>query len=509
MSLVQIQLKTEDFKIYLQLPVRSQQHNFIYPLLFQEYIYVLVHDRDLKRSIFFANIGYEKKFRFQIVKRLINRMYKQIHLTTYYSNYSNKRTIYGLLKSFYYKLLSSGFSFLFEIPFFFKFISERKKILKSQNLRSIHSIFTFFEDNLSHLKYVLDLLIPNPPHPEILVQKIRYWVQDASSLHLLRFFLHEFCSVKSLITTNKSKRNERFLFLLYNSYICEYESIFLVLRNQSLHLGSMSFVTLFERNIFYGKIECFAELFAQDSQANLRLFKDTDPSMHYARYRGKSILASNGGLLLMPKWKYYIVNFWQCYFYLWFHTERINISQIDSHPFYLMDYISSIAQIPSMVRSKMLENLFLINNDMKIFETFVPIIPIIGSLAKAKFCNLLGNPISKPVWADFSDSDIIERFGRICRNIFHYYSGSSKKRSLYQIKYILRLSCARTLARKHKSTLRGFLQSLGLKLLEEFFTSEEQIIFLTFPNASLNLRGVSKGRIWYFDIVYINEQANF
>nr|YP_010273522.1 maturase K [Cuscuta japonica]UKO31930.1 maturase K [Cuscuta japonica] len=490
MYLVQIQLKTKDFKIDLQLPERVQQHNFIYPLIFQEYIYALVHDRDLK------------KFRFQIVKRLINRMYN--------SNSSNKRKISGLLKSLYYKLLSAGFSFLFEIPFFFKFISERKKILKSQNLRSIHSIFPFLEDNLSHLKYVLDLLIPDPPHPEILVQKIRYWVQDASSLHLLRFFLHEFCSVKSLITTNKkSKIKERFLFLLHNSYISEYESIFLVLRNQSIHLGSISFVTLFERNIFYGKIECFVELFAQDLQANLRLFKDTDPSMHYARYRGKSILASNGGLLLMPKWKYYIVNFWQCYFYMWFHTERINISQIASHPFYLMDYISSIAQTPSMVRSKMLENSFLINKDMKIFETFVPILPIIGSLAKAQFCNLLGNPISKPVWADFSDSDILERFGRICRNIFHYYSGSSKKRSLYQLKYILRLSCARTLARKHKSTVRGFLQSLGLKLLEEFFTSEEQILFLTFPNASLNLRGVSKGRIWYFDIVCINEQAHF
>nr|YP_010273755.1 maturase K [Erycibe obtusifolia]UKO32163.1 maturase K [Erycibe obtusifolia] len=500
----------EEIQRYLQ-PERSQQHNFIYPLLFQEYIYVLAHDRGLNRSIFFENTGYEKKLSFQIVKRLITRMYQQIHFTPYSSN---KSQIFGPNKSLYSKLLSEGFAFIVEIPFSLRLISERKKILKSQNLRSIHSIFPFLEDNLSHLNYVLDILIPYPPHLEILVQTLRYWVKDASSLHLLRFFLHEYCNLNSFITPKKSrslfsKRNQRFFFFLYNSYVCEYESFFVFLRNQSFHLRSTSFGALFERNNFYGKIECFAEVFAKDFQANLCLLKDPDPSLHYVRYRGKSILASKGTLLLMTKWNYYLVNFWQCYFSLWFHTGRINRSQLSSHSLYFMGYLSSIPLTPSTVRSQMLENSFLINNAIKKFDTVVPIIPIVGSLAKAKFCNVLGNPISKPVWADLSDSDIIERFGRICRNIFHYYSGSSKKRSLYRIKYILRLSCARTLARKHKSTVRAFLQSLGSELLEEFFTSEDKIISLTFPNTSSTLRGVYKRRIWYFDIVCINELANY
>ncbi|PHT94637.1 hypothetical protein T459_02519 [Capsicum annuum] len=85
----------------------------------------------------------------------------------------------------------------------------------------------------------------------------------------------------------------------------------------------------------------------------------------------------------------------------------------------------------------MLENSFLINNAIKKFDTLVPIIPLIGSLAKAHFCTVLGHPISKPFWSDLSDSDIIDRLGRICRNLFHYFSGSSKKTTLYRIKYIL------------------------------------------------------------------------
>lgn len=128
-----------------------------------------------------------------------------------------------------------------------------------------------------------------------------------------------------------------------------------------------------------------------------------------------------------------------------------------------------------------------------------------------KFCNALGHPISKSTWADSSDFDIIDRFLRICRNLSHYYSGSSRKKSLYRIKYILRLSCLKTLARKHKSTVRTFLKRLGSKLLEEFFTEEEQILSLVFPRASytFTFKKFYRGRIWYLDIFCINDLINY
>ncbi|GJQ89187.1 maturase K [Tanacetum coccineum] len=79
----------------------------------------------------------------------------------------------------------------------------------------------------------------------------------------------------------------------------------------------------------------------------------------------------------------------------------------------------SVRLNPSMVRSQMLENAFLIDNVIKKFDTLVLIMPLIGSLAKSKFCNALGHPISKAIWTDLSDSDIIERFGRIYRSLSH------------------------------------------------------------------------------------------
>jgi hypothetical protein len=173
-----------------------------------------------------------------------------------------------------------------------------------------------------------------------------------------------------------------------------------------------------------------------------------------------------------------------------------------------MGYLSSVRLNPSMVRGQMIENSFLIDTAIKKFDTIVPIITLIGSLTKARFCNILGHPISKAVWTDFSDSDIIDRFGRLSRNLSHYHSGSSEKKSLYRIKYILRLSCARTLARKHKSTVRVFLKRWGSELLEEFFTAEEQVFYLTFPRASSDSQRLHRGRIWYLDITCINDLAN-
>nr|YP_009375936.1 maturase K [Linochilus antioquensis]ARH06416.1 maturase K [Linochilus antioquensis] len=501
----------DKFQSYLGLD-RSQQHYFLYPLIFQEYIYVLAHDHGLNRSILLENAGYDNKSSLLIVKRLIIRMYEQNHLILSVND-SKQTPFLGQTNHFYSQIMSEVSSIIMEIPLSLRLISslERKGVVQSENLRSIHSIFSFLEDNFSHLNYVLDILIPYPAHLEILVQALRYWIKDASSLHLLRFFLHQCHNWDSLITSNskkasssfsKSKRNQRLFFFLYTFHVCEYESGFLFLRNQSSHLRSTSSGALIERIYFYRKREHFPRAF----QANLWLFKD--PFMHYVRYQGKSILALKGTFLLMNKWKYYFVNFWKSYFYLWSQPGRIYINQLSNHSLDFLGYRSSVRLKPSMVRSQMLENAFLIDNAIKKFDTLVPIMPLIGSLAKSKFCNALGHPIGKAVWADLSDSDIIERFGRIHRNLSHYHSGSSKKKSLYQVKYILRLSCARTLARKHKSTVRAFLKRFGSELLEEFFTEEEQVFSLTFPRVSSILRRLSRRRIWYLDIICINDLVN-
>nr|AFC38285.1 maturase K [Hedysarum hedysaroides] len=501
----------KEYQVYLERD-RSRQQDFLYPLIFREYIYGLAYSHDFKRSIFVENVGYDNKYSLLMVKRLITQMYQQNHLMIS-ANDSNKNPFLGYNKNFYSQLISEGFAIVAEIPFFLQLSSslEEAEIVKSyKNLRSIHSIFPFLEDKFTYLNYVSDIRIPYPIHLEILVQILRYWVKDAPFFHLLRMFLYHFCNWNSLITPKStfSKSNPRLFLFLYNCYVCEYESIFLFLRKKSSHLRLKSFSVFFERIFFYAKREHLVEVFDKDFWSTLTFFKD--PLIHYVRYQGKSILASKNAPLLMNKWKHYFIHLWQCFFDIWSEPGTIHINQLSEHSFYLLGYFSNVRRNRSVVRSQMLQNTFLIEIVSKKLDRIVPIIPLIRSLAKAKFCNVLGHPISKPVWADSSDLDIIDRFLRISRNLSHYYNGSSKKKSLYRIKYILRLSCIKTLACKHKSSVRAFLKRSGSEeLLEEFFTEEEEILSLIFPRASSTLQRLHRNRIWYLDILFSNDLVNY
>nr|ATL77020.1 maturase K [Utricularia biloba]CBL58132.1 maturase K [Utricularia biloba] len=498
----------EEIKNYLQ--TNGFQHqDFLYPLIFQESIYAFAHDRSFDRSIY---PGYDNKSSLLIVKRIVTRMYQQNKFIISHND-SSPNPFFLFNENLYSRIISEVFAFIVEIPFYLRVISdiEGKKIIKSQNLRSIHSIFPFIEDNFSHLHFVLDTEIPFLVHAEILVQALRYGLKDASSLHLLRFFLRECYNGNSLINTKKidfSKKNQRVLLFLYNYHVYEYESAFVFLCNQSFYLQSISFELFLERIYFYRKMEFLVKVFGKISDFQVNLWLGKEPCIHYVRYQRKYILSSKGMSHFLNKWKCYLVNFWQWYFSLWFSAKKISINQLSNHSGEFWGYFSSVRMNLLLVRSQGLENSFIMNNAIKKCNTLVPIIPLLGTLANAKFCNVLGQPISKSSWTDLADSTIIDRFGRICRNLSHYHSGSSTKKSLYRIKYILLLSCAKTLARKHKSTVRTFLKRLGSGLLGEFFISTGEVLFITAPKTFVPLRAVHKGRVWYLDLISIDDLFN-
>ena len=177
----------EESRAYLELH-RSRHQDTLYPLFFRESIYGLACGHG---SIFVENVGYNNKFSLLIVKRLITRMYQQTHFIIF-TNDSNKNPFMGYNNHFYSQIILEGFVVVVEILFSLQFcISSLREfeIVKSyNNLRSIHSIFPFFEDKLIYLNHESDIRIPYPIHLEILVQILRYWIKDVSFFHLLSFF---------------------------------------------------------------------------------------------------------------------------------------------------------------------------------------------------------------------------------------------------------------------------------------------------------------------------------
>lgn len=227
----------EESQIYFELD-RSRQHDFLYPLIFREYIYTLAYDHGLNSSILVENVGYDNKSSLLIVKRLITRMYQQNHLIIF-ANDSNKNKFLGYNKNLYSQIISEGFAVIVEIPFSLQLSLEEAKIIKSYKLRSIHSIFPFFEDQFSYLNYVSDVRIPYPIHLEILVQSLRYWVKDASSFHLLRLFLYEYCNWNSLITPKKN----RFLLFQMKKVIQDFSWSYIIFMYVNTNLSSFFSVT--------------------------------------------------------------------------------------------------------------------------------------------------------------------------------------------------------------------------------------------------------------------------
>nr|CAD0393113.1 maturase K [Gomphrena agrestis] len=137
---------------------RFWQHNFLYPLIFQEYIYTFAYDHGLNKFILLENVV-DQKYSLLTVKRLITRLYQQNHLILSVND-SNQNEIFGHKhkKNLYSQMITEGFAVIVEIPFSLLLISsldgKEKKIVKSPNLQSIHSIFPFFEDKFLYLNYV-------------------------------------------------------------------------------------------------------------------------------------------------------------------------------------------------------------------------------------------------------------------------------------------------------------------------------------------------------------------
>nr|YP_010292951.1 maturase K [Eriocaulon alpestre]ULQ65231.1 maturase K [Eriocaulon alpestre]UVH66173.1 maturase K [Eriocaulon alpestre]UVH66258.1 maturase K [Eriocaulon alpestre] len=494
---------------------KSYQQYFLYPLIFQEYVYVFAHDYCLTNCSFFYEsvgmpiFGCDKKFSSVLLKRFLIQIYQTGYLGHLNNQFQN--TPFIQYKDYFYfcfysQMILESFPIIAEIPFSQRLVSfpTKKGILKYNQLRSIHSIFPFLEDHFSHLDYVVNLVIPYPINFEILVHNVQSSIKDIAFLHLLRFFLNEYSNWKGLITSKEKiyaflKENKRFFFFLYNYYISEFEVGFLFLRKQEMRLQLTHFWIFLERITFYKKKEHFKWRIVYQCFLQKALWLFTDPIMYYVRYQGKAIMSSKGIPLFITKWTFYLVYFWQSFFRFFAQSCRVHINQLVNYSFYCLGYLSNVLIIPLLVRNQTLENYFFIDNGIHQLDTIAPTMSIMASLYKTKFCTLSGHPISQPAWTYLSDCDIIDRFSRICRNLLHYYSGSSKKRSLYRVKYILRLSCARTLARKHKSTVRNFLQKVGSLLLEEFFTEEEQLF---------SLHQAHRKRIWYFDIICIHNLVN-
>jgi group II intron reverse transcriptase/maturase len=103
---------------------------------------------------------------------------------------------------------------------------------------------------------------------------------------------------------------------------------------------------------------------------------------------------------------------------------------------------------------------------------FVPTLEIIRTLSEKNFCTKDGRALTKKGWINYSDKVIVEKYNHILRGYTNYYSPADNfSSSMNRVQYILKNSCAHTLAGKHRSRI-----SLQLKKLEVLNLNIEKLI---------------------------------
>nr|YP_009524235.1 maturase K [Pinus parviflora]Q8HQR0.1 RecName: Full=Maturase K; AltName: Full=Intron maturase [Pinus parviflora]AFJ38968.1 maturase K [Pinus parviflora]AFJ38969.1 maturase K [Pinus parviflora]AXR86192.1 maturase K [Pinus parviflora]BAC15587.1 maturase [Pinus parviflora] len=485
----------------------SRQQCFLYPLFFQEDLYAISHDHYLDGSSSsepMEHLSSNDQFSFLTVKRLIGQIRQQNHSIVLFVNCA-PNPLADCKKSSYSESVLEGLTLVLEVPFSIR--SKYSGMNEWKSFRSIHSIFPFLEDKFPHSNYISDARIPYSIHPEILVRTFRRLIRDAPSLHPLRSVLYEYRNSpenlqRSIIVVPRV--NTRFFLFLWNYYVYECESILFSLLKRSSHSRSLSHRPFPQRTHFHRKIKHIIIFSRRNSLKSIWLLKD--PKIHYVRYGERSIIAIKGTHLLVKKCRYYLLLFRQCYFHLWSEPYRVCSHQLSKNCSSSPGYFLRVRMNPLFVRTKMLDELFIADLITNEFDPIVPIVPILGLLAREKFCDVSGRPISKLSWTNLTDDDILNRFDQIWRNLFHYYSGSFGRDGLYRIKYILSLSCAKTLACKHKSTIRVVRKELGPELFQKSFSKERE--FDSLPFSSKAAARSQRERIWHSDIPQINPLVN-
>nr|CFQ34699.1 maturase K [Physcomitrium pyriforme] len=480
------------------------QQRFLYPFLFQNDFYALAYNHSLNKTnlekIETSNLN--KHFSFLILKRLVKRIRRKRNIKDLKKNY-NKIFDINYNNHFYSKVIREGFTIILGNFFL---VQSKKKIVKKftewTSYQSIHTVFPFIEDNFLHSNYILNTKIPYLIHPELLIRILRRRIQDASFSHLLRLIFHK---NKKLVTLNintifSQREITKLSIFLWHSYIYELE-FFLVNQWKTLnYFKSLSYLISLNKTYCVTKIQ---HVIKKPLDIKLQFFYKKKMSFHYVRYENHFIIAIKNSNFLAEKWKFFFYKFWQYYFYYLFKLSRINLKKIYKNCFSFLGYVFGIQAKSIIVKSNMIHTLSKTNISRKEIYFITPISSLIELLAKENFCDTLGHPISKLAWTTLTDNEIFNRFDQIWRSFFYYYSGCKNKKNLYQVQYILRFSCAKTLACKHKSTIRYVWKKYGSNFFaKSFFFKKQELISLNFFKLYPSIK-----KIWYLNIIQINALA--
>jgi nicotine oxidoreductase len=196
----------------------------------------------------------------------------------------------------------------------------------------------------------------------------------------------------------------------------------------------------------------------------IRMYLDPSNRIVYTRYADDFIIGIAGSKQYTSEVKDDIESFLAT-LELKLNPEKTKITDIRKEPaFFLGHNILIDTSIKTTYVRPKGKSPYLKRVTGKLVSIQAPIQRIVKRLADKEFCKGNGFPTPKIIWSTQEDNQIIDNFNATARGIFGFYSGASKRNRLTRIWYILKFSCAYTLAFKHRKSLNKVFRKYGRNL---------------------------------------------
>nr|YP_010732210.1 putative reverse transcriptase and intron maturase [Watanabea sichuanensis]WDY13124.1 putative reverse transcriptase and intron maturase [Watanabea sichuanensis] len=239
------------------------------------------------------------------------------------------------------------------------------------------------------------------------------------------------------------------------------------------------------------------ELKALRMQAlKVRTYKDPATRIYYHRYADDFIIGVAGPKSLAEEVKEKCGKFLQSELNLTLHQQKTRITNPKKHPALFLGHeiIIDVATKKTYLYAEG-KTSFLKCTTGSFVKLKAPMERAVNRMHLKGFCDGLGHPTPKRNWTSQEDNQIINLFNTTIRGWFNFYKGAHYQHRLGRMWYILRYSCAMTLASKHKSSISKIFKKHG-ELLKVQYGSDKNLksIELYKPDMKEDSRKFQVGR---------------
>jgi len=195
--------------------------------------------------------------------------------------------------------------------------------------------------------------------------------------------------------------------------------------------------------------------------------QDPGIEIKYARYADDWIIGVKGPIHLTKQIKEEVEDFLQTHLKQELDPKKTEIINLRAGKVSFLGYEIFLPRNKKLVKYKKEGGKQTVRRQTPTLRFQLPVDRIIKRLKERGYVTQMNNkwrPISKSGYTPLEDEIIVRHFQSVWRGLLNFYSGSTNWSHLQYIHYLLHMSCAMTLAHRHRSSSNKIFKKHGKRL---------------------------------------------